>query len=576
MPFDSLAMAAVADELRDTLLSGRIQKIIQPSESSVAFSVYAHGQGRWLVASADARRARVHLVAGKLAKAFPTPSSFIMLLRKHLEGAHITTVEQMASERVLQITVSSNQSLVKLIVEAMGKHSNVILVSESRILGALKIVPPHLSRVRPIMVGHEYVPPPPQRRDERLYPPGPRLVPPQDIDQLFRLLSDVPPETEVRSALQGILAGVSPFLSEQIALRGGTTGTSPLGAVPLQALTAAATELYQPLTSRTWYASTFIDQRGRCDFAPYRPLGMNNVQSIGSMSEAIEYCLGQSEERDSLSSSRNALLEQIVRSQRTEQRKLGSLLDGLKAAEGAETLMLQGQMLLAYQHQVKPRATVLDLPELEMSIPLDPAKSAASNAERYFRRYRKLRDARARLPGLIAQTEARLAELEDTATFVRLASSEADLSALRRESKQDESAVREARGKPKSPARGPLRFLHGEDLALVGRSARQNDELTFRLAGRNDIWLHARQRTGAHVILQQNSQPATDEAITRAAALAAYYSEGRTDTAVDVDVTQVRHVRKISGSAPGRVTYSHFRTFRVTPDASSWNRQSSG
>src|SRR5579859_3992688 len=160
MPFDSLAMAAVADELRDAMLGGRIQKIIQPSETSVALSVYANGASRWMLASADARHARVHLVSGKLAKAFPTPSAFVMLLRKYLEGAHLASIDQLPDERVLRVTGSSRASATTLVVEVMGKHSNVILVAEDRILGALKIVPPHRSRVRPILIGREYVPPP--------------------------------------------------------------------------------------------------------------------------------------------------------------------------------------------------------------------------------------------------------------------------------------------------------------------------------------------------------------------------------------------------------------------------------
>jgi predicted ribosome quality control (RQC) complex YloA/Tae2 family protein len=233
--------------------------------------------------------------------------------------------------------------------------------------------------------------------------------------------------------------------------------------------------------------------------------------------------------------------------------------------------MEQGQLLLAYQYALKPGESRLEIPELEMTIPLDPTLSATDNAERLFRRYRKLRDAHSKIPPLIEEAEAEAARLADLEAFARLAESEADLRAVRRDlaGPPEEPAGK----KPKADKRrGPARMALDGYTALVGRSARENEEVTFRLARRDDLWLHARERTGAHVILQGGGPDPPAGMVEAAAALAAYYSEGRSDSYVDVDVTPVRNVRKIPGGPAGRVTYHHFRTVRVKPSNEEWQQ----
>jgi predicted ribosome quality control (RQC) complex YloA/Tae2 family protein len=232
--------------------------------------------------------------------------------------------------------------------------------------------------------------------------------------------------------------------------------------------------------------------------------------------------------------------------------------------------MTQGQLVLAYSYAIEPNQRELALPEMEMVIPLQPDLAPAANAERYFRRYRKLRDAREKIPALLADAQREAERLRDLRGFARLADSEGELRALLR----DVQPTEVARGK--SPQRsGPPRYRRGPLTALVGRNARENEEVTFRFASRGDTWLHARERTGAHVILRGDAEP-DEAAVEAAAALAAYFSEGRTDSAVDVDVASVRDVRKIPGGPPGRVTYRNFRTVRVRPGLDEWSRDGNG
>jgi predicted ribosome quality control (RQC) complex YloA/Tae2 family protein len=199
-------------------------------------------------------------------------------------------------------------------------------------------------------------------------------------------------------------------------------------------------------------------------------------------------------------------------------------------------------------------------------IPLDPRLGAVENAERYFRRYRKLRDARRRIPPLLLEARTELDRLQEIDTFVALAETEADLQAVRRELEPEEPKKKQAHPEKRG---GRKRYTWEGYSALVGRTARENEEVTFRLAARDDLWLHARGRAGAHVVLRGPGEPGQD-VVHAAAGLAGYFSSGRSDTAVDVDVARVRDVRKVAGGPPGKVTYRNFRTVRVPPSLGQW------
>lgn len=568
MPFDTLTMAAISDELRDAAVGGQIQRIIQPSAASVSLSVYADGSLHWLVLSADARFARVHLASERLAKGFATPSSFIMLLRKHLEGSRLVAIEQQSYERVLRLACGGSEHRVTLVAEVMGKHSNIILVdADEAVLGAVKIVPLRQSRVRPIVPGGRYTPPPPRARDEELFGAGER-VDPSSAPHLFQqLLQRAPARTALTKALVGLLPGAGPFLAEEIASRAGADPSDALLDASLQRVGVAGAELYSLYHTRDWEPCTFQDYRGRRDFAPFVPVAGREPVRIASVSLAVEEEMGRIESRDALGVTRKAILERTERALGAARHRVASLREGLVAAGEAESAMERGQLILAYQYLLAPRAERLEIPELETSITLDPNLSPPENAEKAFRRYRKLRDAQRRIPGLLQSAETEVERLEDLSTFVRLAESEGALRDLER-SLEQEQPERTKSGK-REKRRGPMRYHRNGHALIVGRNARENEEVTFRVARRDDLWLHARQRTGAHVVLQSEGAPG-DEALEAAAAVAAYYSEGRNDSAVDVDVARVRDVRKIPGGPPGRVTYRRESTLRVTPGIGDW------
>ncbi|MGI8967973.1 MAG: Rqc2 family fibronectin-binding protein [Chloroflexota bacterium] len=569
MPFDAVAMAAIADEI-GARTGSQVQRIIQPSAGAVGLFLYGGGEQGWLLLSTDARYSRVAFIDGKLAKAFATPSSFIMLLRKYLESSRLRSVAQVPEERVLRLTFGRDEEPVHLVAETMGKHSNIVLLNAAdEILGAVKIVPRHQSRVRPILPGHPYQPPPARERDPELFPAGPRPDPLTAAGAMRLLLEKAPLTAPLRAALLGLLPAASPFLVNQILQRSNQPVDVTVNEADLDRVQAACIQLYSLFGTRQWEPTVFGGRAGRYDFAPYRPLGVEELRPAASMSEAIEACLGGNESRDAYTSLRKDLAEAIERARRSAARRIDAMRKGLEATKGTEDIKERGQLVLAYQWALKPRAATLDIPDLDMSIPVDPTLSASDNAERLFRRYRKLRDARRRLPALLSEAEAEQAHFEDLAVFAGLADSEGALRDLLREV-QIPAAGPLSTNTKKPAKRGPLRFQQGPYTLLAGRSARENDEVTFGRANRQDLWLHARGRTGAHVILQ-TSGPAPDEAVEYAAAsVAAYFSEGRHDTRVDVILTLVRDVRKVSGGPPGRVTFRNERTVTVAPSLEGW------
>lgn len=568
MPFDTLTMAAMIDELQTFVAGGRLQKILQPSPTSVGLAIYHGGGQHWLILSADPQFARIQRAGTKLAKAFATPSSFIMLLRKHLEGARITAVKQVPGERICWLECEGGEGRHAIVVEVMGRHSNVILVDQDRsVLGALKIVPPRQSRLRPVLPGHPYVPPPEQQRDPEIYPPGPKVSVAADFDQFQTLLHDAAGSPAVR-ALQGLIQGASPFVCSQIIITAGLSEQSPLDKADVARLAQAARSLFLLPETRAWRPCTFTSSRGRPDFAAFTPLQVAGVRAAATVSEAIDRTVGSLETQDPLAVARRALLRDIARKQSTARGKLESLREGLVAAQRAHGVMQQGQMLLAYRHLVEPRQVSLDLPEFALTIPLDPGLSVQDNAARLFHRYRKLRDAQHKLPAMILDAEHEVQRVEDLHVFAQLTRTEADIRMMTRDMRDDD---REPSGKTtKFKVKGPPRYRMEGFTAIVGRNARENDEVTFRIGQRDDLWLHAREQTGAHVLVQAQQRDIPEQVVEAAARLAAYFSASRNDTHVDVDSTRVKNVKRVQGGVAGRVHYAGSRTLRVEPSLKDW------
>lgn len=608
--FDVLTIAAVTDELAATILDGRIQRIGLVDSRTIAAEIYAGGERRYLLASADDRLAGIQLTSRMPSLDTQLITPFGLLLRKYLRGGILIGIEQPPLERLVRLSIAkrvapnhsgrrqdeaaapepdepgtdpeddeeefapgAEVTYVHLAVEIMGRHSNLILVDDDgRIMDSAKRVTSRMSRVRPVLPRGPYTPPPPVEK------PDPRRITTADV---AALIASERPGSDLWRALVNWLRAMSPQMAREIAMRAtGDAGTKLAALDPVEAPAAIAREtraLFEPLLTSAWSPRVYRDEDDLV--VAFAPVPMAHLaatateEAVPSISAAAVAALG-ADPGDTASPVRHAqrrerLLAAIGAAQERHQRRLHSVQEQQAKAADIDQLRTWGETIYAYLWQIQPRQTSLEIDGVV--IPLDPDLSGKENAQHYFEQYRKAQGAGARTPELVAAIEADLAYLDQLRTLTSQAAGFAELEALAGEweaysGKAPEPGQPRRRPQPQRPR--PLRDAEG-NAVYIGRSGNQNAQITFDLAGPNDTWLHARGVPGSHVIVRwhQAGDDERPETIAAAAALAAYYSAARNSAGVEVDVTRRRFVRKIKGAGPGMVTYRNERTIAVTPAA---------
>jgi predicted ribosome quality control (RQC) complex YloA/Tae2 family protein len=582
-------MAALADELAARIIDGRIQRVIQIGDAAIGLEIYAEHQRRVLIASAESRNPHLYLSSARVTADPDRVTPLLLLLRKYARGGWITGVEQPRLERIIRVSIAKpfypgkheedddeipdagegdfgpEGELVytHLIIELMGRHSNVIFTDDAgKILDVAKRVTSQMSRVRPVLPGRIYEPPPPQTKHDPRSLAAPALA---------ALMAASSPDSDLAGFLVRSLAGFSPQMAREAVYRAFGTTELVVGTVSaVGALAGGLEAVLAPLETGHWEPSGYLVDGVPVAFSAIRLEHRRDVEEIryGSISEAIERYLAASPGAQPVrhAQRRAKLALRIGNARERIAARLRSLEEEQERAALAEQWRTMGELIYANIYQIQPGQRELDSDGLR--IPLDPARSPSENAQSYFERYRKARSATANLPELVERTRAELAYLEQLETLANLAEHFDDIEQLRREW---ETYDRERRGMasaktrrepaPKRPR--PYRTAGG-DLIYVGHNGRQNELITFDIAGPDDLWFHARGLPGAHVIVQLNG-PEQDGTIEKAAALAAYFSSGQGATTVDVDTTRRRYVRKVKGGQPGLVTYREERTLRVRP-----------
>jgi len=643
MYVDAMTLAAVADEWGILLAGGRIDTIIQPTEYALALQCYVPGsqerggQNRWLHLSAHPQLARAHLTALKPPKIASEPPAFVMLLRKHLEGTRIETVVQPRWERVLEIIAGyrsgpegNERVRFRLIIEIMGRLSNIILCNEAGlILGSLKRVGSDINRYRVIAAGVQYVPPPPQQRvgaDQTL----PRLEPTSVTAAQLALSAAAEhtasekqsptgrgkkgqEQTKLWQFINRQLQGFSPLLAREVVYRTTEESETPQADVNeemweelawnIRDLTAAYnTHRWQPQLVERLAEGENVEQAVPIAFAPYvleqyaRQPGLR-VRRSSSINVLLDDYYARAEWRDAMEGVRSPM-RKILQTQLERRKRRAELLQQeMATSEEAARYRLQGDLLLAHQHEVQQGESSVTLQNFftdgaegnEMvTVALDPRFDAVGNANRMFNKYHKLRRALQLIPAQIEQNNAELATIEQLLSDLQLAETPAEVALVRAEIQsagyirgkqaQDKKALKaakkgkggkQAKGKPVPPGGGvPLHVQSSDGFTmLVGKNSRQNEEVTFHQAAPNDIWLHARGVPGAHVIIKAAGRDIPRRTIEQAASLAAYYSQARGSTSAPVDYTQQRYVKHMKGGGPGMVIYERERTLYAEPDA---------
>ncbi len=587
--FDSLTVAALTDELSHRLLGGRIQKVLQLDPDSIGLEIYAEHQRQYLVASASSRNPRVYLASTRLSADPSVVSPLLLLMRKYARGAEIVSIQQPPLERVIRLSIAKRFFMDKkrelqeepeddedegeiiysdLIVEIMGRRSNIILTSdEGRIHDAVKRVTPEMSRVRPILPGKHYEPPPPQ--DKR----DPRRLTAADIAKMLR---DVEPGTGLASALVANLAGFSPQMAREATFRAMGDQpfdfTEPLSSEQCERLCGAIQDMLRPLETSRWDPAVYRNAQGQV--AAYAPIPMKHLageaaeEHIDSISRAIELAAQDSASQAPVrhAQRRAQLVSEIEEALKRAATRVHSIHEEETRAREVERWRESGELIYAYIHQIGPGDTALVVDG--QSIDLDPALSASENAQEYFERYRKAQAATQHLPELAAEAQGTLDYLKQLRAMAELSDGIDQIEAVRHEWqdwRQPRDSDRNKKGSKQPRRKQPVAYrTRRGDTIYVGHSGPENEMVTFDIGGPEDIWLHARGVPGGHVILRWAGGE-SDDVLEAAASLAAWFSSGRTSTTVEVDATERRYVRKIKGAGPGMVTYRNEQTLNVKP-----------
>ena len=584
MYYDALTLAALRDELAERLLGGRVQRIVRPSELALGLEIYA-GERHQLLLSAENQSPGILLLEAKLRRGVESPSPMQLLLRKYVRGAPLIAVEQPPLERILHLRFGGAAGEVTLICEIMGRLSNLILVAPGgEIMDAVKRVPASLNRYRTILPHGPYFPPPPQEKE------SPLLLTPHLLRQKM-----LPLEGPLWRRLLQAVAGVSPLAAREIAYR--ATGDAETAAMPTEEVAARLVEeliaLFRLPETHAWSPcvgyETRDGERRPAAYAPYPLRHYADREDVAYISSAIRTVVEGQQPFDPYAQVRQRLRRIIAEQIGRLEARLASLEASLAPEAEMEQLRRRGNAILAMSWAVEPGQEELWvdgeafglLPSEEdadaasasqgcegmVRIPLDPTRSPSENAQQLFREYQKMKAAAEQVPALMEATRLEIAYLQQVRTEVDLAEDRAQLDEVEGELRAAGLPGKQERRRPiLHPQSAPLRLRSPDGaLILVGRNSRQNDEVTFRIADPGDLWLHAHGVPGAHVIIKRGGAAVSDETLQYAAQLAAYYSAARGERRVQVDVTERRYVRRIKGSRPGMVTYTHEKTLGVVP-----------
>lgn len=539
MSFDGFFLHHLTNELQEQIEKGRIQKVNQPFDHELVLTIRNNRRNYKLLLSAHPVFGRIQTTEANFQNP-QNPNTFTMIMRKYLQGAVIETIQQIENDRILEIIVSNKNEIgdhikATLVVEIMGKHSNIILIdkNEHKIIESIKHVGFSQNSYRTILPGSTYI-----------APPKTKAINPFDIsDQtLFELLqtNDLSPKN-LQQLFQGLGRDTALELSH--------------------CLKDNKLNDFRQFFSREYYPSLTEKSFSAVQFS-------SSHETFQSLGQLLDYYYQEKAEKDRIAQQASDLIHRVQSELEKNIKKLAKQQDELLATENAEEFRQKGELLTTYLSMVPNNQDVVVLDNYytnqTIEISLDRALTPNQNAQRYFKKYQKLKEAVKHLKGIISDTKNTITYLESVETSLNHASME-DINDIREELVETVFIKRRAHDK-QHKRKKPEQYLasDGKTIILVGRNNLQNDELTFKIARKGELWFHAKDIPGSHVLIRDNLNP-SDEVKTDAAELAAYYSKARLSNLVQVDMIEAKKLNKPSGTKPGFVTYTGQKTLRVTP-----------
>jgi predicted ribosome quality control (RQC) complex YloA/Tae2 family protein len=581
---DGITLHLIAKELRETILPGRVERVFQPERQEIILVIRCSGQSRRLLLSAKAESAGMHLTI-KEKKNPLTPPQFCIVLRKYLEGSRLTDIQQVGLDRIVRLTfnrIAENGKFqdVTLIVEIMGKHSNIILISPdcNRIIDGIKRYSHALSRYREVLPGRVYLSPPAQDKED-----------PQAIseEQFIRLMLSHPLTIPLDKVLFSSLEGLGYVLAREIIVRSGLAPELLLeycGAHELQSLWRTIQDLIPSLYRGERVEPTVaFQERHPTACAPVSLTQYEELKIVkcNTVNEMLDLFYTANLEYNRLQQLQKHLAHVIKQEISRCSKKLSFQEQDEAEANSSLNLRLWGETIFANLHLIKPGAREASLPNIyepdghHINIKLVPSLTASQNAQRFFRKYNKARDSLKIIEKNKKKTAAEIRylnsvefALEEAASLSELLEVQAELveaGYLRLHTKV--KGTNKKKPRKEAPQIRNITSQNGFSI-LIGKNNKQNDYLTMRLAQPDDYWLHVKDSAGSHIIVKSApGQEVPSSTLKEAAELAAYFSEARLSSNVPVDCTKRKNVSKPAGSRPGFVIYRNHKTFYVTPKA---------
>lgn len=551
MAFDGLFTIAMANELKQ-LETGRITKIHQPNALEIMLHIRSKGENYKLLCSIHPSYARVHLTEHSIDNP-AEPPMFCMLLRKHIEGGIIHTISTDSFERILTFNIESkneigDQVFRKLTVEIMGRHSNIMLIDDEndKIIDSLKHLPPSVNSYRTVLPGQPYIAPPKQNKV------NPATMTDDEIQQFF---------AEEKTAKQIVehLKGFSPIHANELLYRMKQNDIVPTFKTFLEEIVTGAHPTYIEVDKKTYFSPTTLTHlKGQ----------ETQYESLSILLDRVFYARA---ERDRVKQQAGDLERWLQNERNKLTLKLKKLQKDLDNAANLDKFQLYGELLMAHLYQFEKGMKEVTVTNYysengeQITIPLSVRKTPVENAQSYYTKYNKAKNALVMVKEQIEKTEDEIQYFEMLMAQVHQASP-SDIEEIREElAEQGYLKMRTSKRKKKPTKPTPEQFVSSSGIPIsVGKNNKQNDYLTFKIAKKTDIWLHTKDIPGSHVVIHSNEPD--DKTLFEAATLSAYFSKARESSSVPVDYTEIRQVKKPSGAKPGFVIYFEQKTLFVTPD----------
>ena len=572
MAFDGITVAALTQELKTNLLGGRIAKIAQPESDELLLTIKTPEGQRRLYISASASLPLIYLTDENKPSPMTAPG-FCMLLRKHIGNGRITGISQPGLERIIQLDIEHLDELgdlcqKKLIVEIMGKHSNIIFCDDQdRIIDSIKHVSLQMSSVREVLPGRTYFIPDTMGKQDPLT---------VDCATFIQALQAKP--APLFKALYTTFTGISPAASEDICERCGMDSSLPASAFSEDLLTHMYRQFayyIEEIRNGNFRPAIYYDGQAPKEFAalPLTQYATYEAKEFDSISKLLSTYYAS---KNTLTRIRqkSADLRHVVQTALERSRKKYELqAKQLKDTKNRDKYKVYGELIHTYGYSLAPGSKELICTNYytneEITIPLDPTITPQDNAQKYFAKYNKQKRTFEALSELIQETKEEIQYLESVSNALDIALSEADLAQIKEELTQSGYIRRKPTKKKTKLTSRPMHYISSDGYDMyVGKNNYQNDELTFRIASGNDWWFHAKGAPGSHVIVKTKGDELPDRTFEEAARLAAHYSKNRNAEKVEIDYVEKKHVKKPNGSKPGFVVYYTNYSMMIESDIS--------